>query len=488
MAPRSLDGVHRLTVQDDVEPDSLSDASKSDDGSIIEQRTKSLSDTEQKQITDKPKFPPKSTSFYIGSEEPASKQEHGGFKPSTPKTERKNGNKMFSTATLTKQRGIRDTEKVKFTELGQETQSPEGKEGTGSLIRQESFTKERPSNARLPNISSQPALCDPELFQGTSRQDTHSYLKDTEDVLAVLEAKLQAGQPVTTPSSIMDSLSGESDVDTSSTVSQHSNKTKPNTLTKRPSVSGLHRERSSASIASQNKSTTSEKHRSQGAESSNKTESFRRPLGLRHSIGKRGSTDLSDDHQSLPYSDQESNSHQASRKYIIPLQKEDGKTSKSSQGLTRTNSLSAPRPTRASMLRRARLGEASDNEGTETDRLSQEAGNTQTKHPQEAKKLSRLDMLAMPRKRTRSFNTPSDNENSSTPQGTGRSTGFSNRSTEAGGTSVRRASAAGPKPVERPQKAALAKTPLTRVRSTSSKYSNSTASEYKTFIYCLIDS
>ncbi|XP_047467376.1 centrosomal protein of 170 kDa protein B isoform X2 [Mugil cephalus] len=477
VAPRSRDGVHRLTVQDDVEPDSLSDASKSDDGSIIEQRGKSLSDTEQKQTVDKPKLLAKSTSFYIGSDEVPCKHEHGGLKPSTPKTARKNGNKMFSTATLTKQRGNQDSGKGKFTELRQETQSPESKEGTGSLIRQESFTKERPSNARLPNISSQPVLSDTELFQGTNRQDTHSYLKDTEDVLAVLEAKLQAGQSVTTPPSIMDSLSGESDVDTSSTVSQHSSKTKQNTLTKKTSVSGgLHRQGSSASISSQNKSITSEKHRSRGAESSNKTESFKRPLGLRHSVGKRGSTDLSDDHQSLPYSDQESNNYQASRKYIIPLQKEDDKTSKTSQGLSRTNSLSAPRPTRASMLRRARLGEASDNEGTETDRLSQEAGNTQTKQTQEPKKLSRLDMLAMPRKRTSSFNTPSDNEASSTPQGTGRSTGFSNRSTELGSTSTRRASAAGPKAIERPQKPALTRTPLTRVRSTPSKYSSSTAS------------
>ncbi|CAK6976771.1 centrosomal protein of 170 kDa protein B [Scomber scombrus] len=488
VAPRSQESIHRLSVQDDVEPDSLSDASKSDDSSIIEQR-RLLSDTEEKKNEDKPKLPAKSTSFYIGSEEAVCRPERGGSKPNTPKAERKQPTKTFSTATLTKQRGNQDSGKVKPSMsapiLGQGTQSNDFKEGTASpLIRQESFTKERPSNARLPNISSEPPQRDPDpnLFQGSCKQDTHSYLKQTEDVLAVLEAKLQAGQPETTPSPIMDSFSGESDVDTSSTVSQHSNKTKPITLTKKPSISSFHRERSSASIASQDsnhQSSTSErlseKRRSQGTDSNVKTESVRRPVGLRRSAGKRGSTDLSDDphSSSVPYSDQESNTHQTRKKYTVSLQKED---TKSSRVLTRANSLSAPRPTRASMLRRARLGEASDNEGTETDRLSQEADNIQAKQPQENKKLSRLDMLAMPRKRTSSFNTPSDTETSSTPQWTGKSTGFSNRSTEYGSSSVRRASAPGPKPVERPQKAALNRTPVTRVRSSSAKYASSTAS------------
>lgn len=486
--PRSQDDIHRLSVQDDVEPDSLSDASKSDDGSIIEQRRRPLSDTEEMKNEEKLRLSAKATSFYIGSKEAASKQEHAGAKCSSPKTDRKHATKPFSTATLTKPKSSQYSGKVRPSVsahvLGQGPQIPESREVTSSsLIRQESFTKERPSNARLPNISSQPVQRDPdpESIQGACNQDTHSYLKDTADVLAVLEAKLQAGQTETTP--IVDSLSGESDVDTSSTVSQQSNKARhtPNTLPKKPSVSGLHREKSSASVASQDSvQLASEKRRLQGADSKNKTESVRIPLGLRRSAGKCGSTDLSDDPQSLPYSDQESNNHQTHKKYTVPLQKEDGKTSRVSKALSRANSLSAPRPTRASVLRRARLGEASDNEGTETDRLSQEAGSAPAKQPQETKKLSRLDMLAMPRKRTSSFNTPSDTEASSTPQWTGRSTGFSNRSTESGGSSVRRASASGPKPVERPQKAALNKAPVTRGRSSSAKYASSTASEYNT--------
>ncbi|KAM3871509.1 centrosomal protein of 170 kDa protein B [Diretmus argenteus] len=482
VAPGSQDALHRLTVRDDVEPDSLSDTSKSDDGSIIEQRKRPLCDTlDKKNKEDKPRLSAKSTSFYIGAEEAVSKPECGGSAPNSPKMERKQPPKTFSTATLTKQRGNQDFGKVKHCVsapvLDQETESPEFKEGpVNALVRQDSFTKDQPSNTRLPNISSQ---ADSDTFQGASNQDTHSYLKETEDVLAVLEAKLQASQPESIPSPVTDSLSGESDVDTSSTVSQRSNKTRPTTATKKPSNS-FHRERSSTRLDSNHQSSAvervSEKHRTQGAGSNSKTDTGRRPVGLRRSVGKHGSADLSDDPQSSsrPYSDQESSSHQTHKKYTTPLQKEDTKPSKVSQTLSRSNSLSAPRSTRASMLRRARLGEASDNEGTETDRLSQEAGSVPAKQLQEAKKLSRLDMLAMPRKRTSSLNPPSDTEASTAPTWAGRTTGFSNRSTESSSSSARKAAVPGPRPA--PQKAALSKTPVTRGRSNSTKYSSSTAS------------
>ncbi|XP_034003189.1 centrosomal protein of 170 kDa protein B isoform X3 [Trematomus bernacchii] len=467
--PRFQEGLHRLSVQDDVEPDSLSDASKSDDGSIVEQKRRQPSDTEEK--TTENKLSTKSTSFYIGSEE--SQPDRGG---SNSSTEKRNGTKMFSTATLTKPKGSPDSGKIKPTLSAPVlNQSSESEGSVSPLIRQESYTKERPSNARLPNISILSLQRESESFQGAVNQDTHSYLKDTEDVLAALEAKLQAGQLEKTPSPVMDFVSTESDVDTSSTVSQHSNNTRSNILTSKVSASGLHRERSSGSIASQDssyQSTTSEKMRSLGADSNNQTGFFRRPVGLRRSVGKHGSTDLSDDPQSLPYSDQESNSYQTRKKYTVPLQKEDSKTTRTSMALSRANSLTAPRPTRASMLRRARLGEASDNEGTETDRMSQEAGNAPAKQPQETKKLSRLDMLAMPRKRTGSFNTPSDTESSSAPS----RSGFSNRSTELGGSSARRASTSGLKPAEKQQKAPPNKAPLTRGRSSSAKYTGSTTS------------
>ncbi|KAK7904992.1 hypothetical protein WMY93_017599 [Mugilogobius chulae] len=441
-ALRSKDSFLRVTVQDDVEPDSLSDASNSGDGSIIEQR--------RNPCRIQRSFRERDTSRKLHKN--------------------RNTSKSFSTATLTKQRAGQESGKVRpsisaplfgHTVTGE---PPEPSEGPGAtLLRQESFTKDRPSNALLPHISS------PESAQGSVTQDTHSYLKQTEDVLSALEARLQAGHTATSPSP--DCLSAESDVDTSSSVSQQSNKTKPQ-ASKKPSNT-LHREMSSASITSQDSNFQSSVSDRTEKRRSIKTDTFRKPAGLRHSVGKLGSTDINDDHQSSSrhFSDQESTHPQVSRKYTVPLQKEESKSTKVSQALTRANSLSAPRPTRASMLRRARLGE-SDNEGPETEKASQDT----VKQPQEPKKLSRWDMLAMPRKRTSSFNTPSDNEASSGPQGVGRSAALSNRNTDSGGSTGRRPSIPGQKMVERPQKAPLNKAPITRVRASSAKYTSSTAS------------
>ena len=294
-----------------------------------------------------------------------------------------------------------------------------------------------------------------------------------------MEAKLHAFQPsAPKPAPAIDSLSGESDIDTSSTVSHHSSK--PNSLATQNAVpaNGIHRERSSASMAGQDShrlSSASERRHSRGRDgSSGRTE--RGPVGRRRSTSRGGSVDLSDDAQgfNLPYSDQEGGGshHHPGRKYTVPLKTDDSKTPKASQALSRSSSLSAPRATRASMLRRARLGDASDNEASETDRLAKEAASKQIK---EAKKFTRLDMLAMPRKRTSSFNAPSDTEASVLPPASSRSTGFSNRSTESSSGSTRKASVSGPKPV--PQKGALTKTPITRGRSNSAKYTSSTASE-----------
>ncbi|XP_053701277.1 centrosomal protein of 170 kDa protein B [Synchiropus splendidus] len=461
-ALRGQDSVSRLSVHDDLDPDSLSDASKSDDGSVIDQRRKPSSDTE-KTLEDESK----ATSFYIGSDD-QNQTSPSQVKPATPLPGRKNATKTFSTATLTKPKRNQDPGKMAGSASAPVlTQDTESNEIPVTLVRQRSFTKDQPSNARLPNIST----------ESSPNQDTHSYLKETENALAALEAKLKTEQSTTAPSPVMDSLSGESDIDTSSSLSHHSNKTKPN-LTRKPVISGIRREKSSASIASQDsnyQSSTSERlYEKQSSQRSSRAESVRRAAGLRRSAGKCGSTDFSDDPQTatVPYSDHESHSYQTRKKYTVPLQKEDGKGIKISQVLSRASSLSAPRPTRASMLRRARLGEASDNEGAETERMAQETASVPAKQPPtETKKLSKWDMLAMPRKRTSSIHAPSDSEATG-----GRNTGFSNRSTELGYNSTRRSSTPGPKPAERPQKPALNKTPITRVRSSSAKYSSSTAS------------
>jgi centrosomal protein CEP170 len=283
------------------------------------------------------------------------------------------------------------------------------------LLRQGSFTIEKPS-------ANVPAELIPHINRGhersdsTGSMDTATLLKDTEAVMAFLEAKLRdenkldqkgakSGGSAKASSayhaSRTGSISPESDVDTASTASQDSNR---------------------LSSASEQ---LSERRHARGRDvSSGRTE--RGSVARRRSVSRGGSMDLSDDAQgsSLPYSDQEGGSrHHPGRKYTVPLKKEDG-GGKGSQALSRSSSLSAPRATRASMLRRARLGDASDNEASETDRLAKEAASKQSK---EAKRLTRLDMLAMPRKRTSSFNAPSDTEASVLPPVSSRSTGFSNR-------------------------------------------------------------
>ncbi|KAM6961292.1 LOW QUALITY PROTEIN: centrosomal protein of 170 kDa protein B [Aplochiton taeniatus] len=444
---------HHLGVRDEVEPDSLSDASRSDDGSAAEARRGSSASEKPRPSRAPPGLPAKAPSFYISSAEPRPDHGHGAEpRLNTPKAERKRAPppaaKAYCTATLTKLKGQESGR------LRPDAPAPSlgGLDGNGpassgsppaSLVRQESFTKDRPSNARLPNISSPP---DPEA----SGQDTHSFLRETESVLAVLEAKLQTGAQDTTSTSasgpVGDSPSGESDVDTSSTVSHRSSSRTSAALGKRTLTSGLHRERSSLSSVFQSsaRDRQAEKGRPQGLDAGAKADPGRRLVGLRRGAGKRASVDLGDDPQERQAlagldrtpvaSDQEATSRPAShRKHASPLQKEEAKPSSrgaastTATSLAVSNSLSAPRDTRASMLRRARiLGDASDNELAEAER----APEAKAPAGEEAADPG-WDLLAMPRKRAGSFTAtvPSDTE-PSTPTGTGRTAGFSNRSTE----------------------------------------------------------
>ncbi|XDV43787.1 hypothetical protein PO909_012196, partial [Leuciscus waleckii] len=421
----------KLSVQDDLEPDSLSDASKSDDGSVVEQSRTTLDATY--------KTWNRSSNTQPNQEE------------TLPK---------FSTATLTRPHGT--LTKPSNTDHPSKDDSL-GTDSSVSIVRQESYTKVRASDdiqlSRLPQISSQPLGKD--AFKGLSNQDTQSYLKDTEDVLASLEAKLLEQQENNGRSHLEDSFSEESD--TSSTIS---GKNALVSVPKKPVVlRGLLK-----GTGQYSREPKASDDPSSGIKDSD-GKSFQRRRNL-------SSHDFAPEHQNPAarrdvVSDQESNSLPY-KKYTIPLQKEGTSKSKGTvqQTLARSNSLSAPRATRASMLRRSRLGDASDNEGTETDRTSQNSdvnplGNN--RGAQESKKLSRLDILALPRKRTGSFNTPSDTESSA-----GR-TGFSNRSTESG-SSVRKASVPDPKALLRKVSNAMNRQPIVRGRSSSAKYASSTAS------------
>lgn len=503
--PRPHDSVQRLAVQDDLDPDSLSDASKSDEGSIVEGGRKLCARQVEGRAEVTGGAVSKPTSFYIGSDEAPSISPQA-LSPVLSLIEREQSTppKTSPTTVLT---GRLSNHEFR-TPVKQNSSAPilhsrdndpsATKEPPGSFVRQESFTKDRTSNDsqmnKLPHISSHPTMRDMDpgdLDRGDSGHDTQSFLRETENALAALEAKFQAhsqGQDQRQEGSsgpIEDSLSAESDVDTSSTVSLVSNKNDPNMVPRKHSViSGPQKEKSSSSSSAQDQSwkpsareRLSEKRRTPGSDSGTKAELAKR-YQMRRSTGNRGSLDLSDE-PNLQYwpdtvsSDHESSSRPTTRKKIIPLQKEDsGKSStKVYQSLTRSNSLSAPRATRASMLRRARLGDASDNEGAETDRASQlsDVNAPAPKASSDSKKLSRLDILALPRKRTGSFTTPSDTESSAGK------TGFSARSSESS-SSVRKASAPDPKSGPRRNSATSLKQPLGRTRSSSAKYASSTAS------------
>ncbi|XP_015224471.1 PREDICTED: centrosomal protein of 170 kDa protein B-like [Cyprinodon variegatus] len=498
--PCSLDSTQRLAVQDDVDPDSLSDASRSEDGPAmlhakkIEVRAGNTSPGYHVRVQDKSSPVNKSTFFYIGAEDQLGKAE-SARSPIPADRVRDPETKTPPTTVLIRhlsgheprRTGVKPNNSAPNLIIQDKDSVP-----TKDIFRQESFTKDRPSDTipmkKLPHISSQPSIIDMEQRQ-EGIQEPEPFLQESP-----LDNKLpssgsgRSSKKGGSSTHMDDSLTGESDVDTASTVSQVSSKNAPvgSTSKKRPAISSLQKEKSSSSPSIQEKGRQlsarerlSEKRRTQtSADTPSKAEATKR-LQMRRSTGNRGSLDLTEGQQGTApvWTESTSSDHEISRpssrtkKTIAPLQKEDnGKTPKSAtqQVLTRSNSLSAPRPTRASMLRRARLGDASDNEGTETDRASQNSDHISAppKVSAEGKKLSRLDILAMPRKRTGSFTTPSDNESSASRSG------FSSRNNEpaamARKTSVgdahQAASRGGGAPV---------KQTLTRVRSSGNKYPSS---------------
>ncbi|XP_048456189.1 centrosomal protein of 170 kDa protein B isoform X2 [Rhincodon typus] len=323
------------------------------------------------------------------------------------------------------------------------------KESRASVIRQESFTKDRPSIDnminKIPTISSQPPFKD--HAQGSYNidytEDTHLILKDTEAAVAALEAKLQSqdyhfGQQESHSYTQGESPSGESDNDTTSSVSLKS-KSVTSPAQRQSSGNSVHKGKTAPSVQDHSqpakaRERLTEKRRAQLSDVSSKPD-YNRRFQLKRSTGSRGSTDFTDDERSssLPYlpiadvgsSDQEQSQTSKSllrKKFSTSVRtKEDlSKTAKSSvqTTLTRSNSLSTPRPTRASLLRRARLGDASDNESADVDKASlaseiSTTSSTSSKQPAD-KKLSRLDQLALPRKRAGSLTVNSDTETSMT--------------------------------------------------------------------------
>uniref|UniRef100_A0A8C4TZH3 Centrosomal protein 170B n=1 Tax=Falco tinnunculus TaxID=100819 RepID=A0A8C4TZH3_FALTI len=525
----------RLFIQEDLDPDSLSDASRSDDGFSMEKgkkfkennkmleqmgedtRSESRQPGASRVSNTRAVSEPVSTSFYIGDDSnDAGIPSKLSLSMSHARADKDGKDQEFSFKSagtpIPGKPPVKDVSayinaagKVVISlhqSLPQDQENMAGKEAS-SFVRQESFTKDKSSSGvpqnKLPHISSHPLLKDLEAVRSTRMdfgQETHLLLKDTETALAALEAKLlgqsQQLEPSETAGQLEDSLSGDSDVDTASTVSLVSGKNVPTNAPKRKAVASLQKEKSSSTPSIQDqcgqpsaRDRLTEKRKTQAPEASNRVETTKR-FQMKRSAGTRGSLDFTDDEKSsslpyLPVPDAVVSDHEhpvtrpvPRRKPFTQSTKEDhSKTTsnvqKIQQVLTRSNSLSTPRPTRASKLRRARLGDASDNECIDTEKTASnsEATAPGTKQSTETKKLSRLDILAMPRKRAGSFTVPSDSETAQSR------TGFSGRSVESyrkTGVSEVRAAA------RKIAAAASAKQPFSRTRSSSVKYSSSSTS------------
>nr|XP_008166408.1 centrosomal protein of 170 kDa protein B isoform X1 [Chrysemys picta bellii]XP_008166409.1 centrosomal protein of 170 kDa protein B isoform X1 [Chrysemys picta bellii] len=533
----------RLFIQEDLDPDSLSDASKSDDGFGLEKGKKckensKMPEQERRSGEDlkpevrQPAAPgvssitavsePVSTSFYIGddtnevgipsklslstSHSRADKECKDQECPVKSLSAAASGKPVVKDVNSTYVSASGQMVISLHQNLSQEQENIATKE-ISSFIRQESFTKDKSSGVvpqnKLPHISSHPLLKDLDVARSSRmdyNQDTHLILKDTETALAALEAKIlcqnhQLDLSETIPGQLEDSLSGDSDVDTASTVSLVSGKNVPSSTPKCQVPSSLQKEKSSSTPSIQDQCSQpsarerlSEKRRMLPPEAGNRGETAKR-FQIKRSAGARGSLDFTDDERSssLPYfpvAETASSDHEHSVSKSVPRRKpftqavkeERGKVTanvqKIQQVLTRSNSLSTPRPTRASKLRRARLGDASDNECADTEKTTSnlEATTTSSKQSAESKKLSRLDILAMPRKRAGSFTVPSDSETTQ-PR-----TGFSGRSVESYYANRKPPVSEARTAARKTAAAATTKQPFSRTRSSSVRYSSTSTS------------
>ncbi|XP_077381354.1 centrosomal protein of 170 kDa [Festucalex cinctus] len=280
-------------------------------------------------------------------------------------------------------------------------------------LRQESFTVEKPSSnvpiELIPRIDALTGSRPPSREAGV---DSDTLQKDSEAVAAFLETTVSdQGDP---PSqSIEGSMSPESDVDTTSTVSQADGARKM--VQKRRILVGQQKEKtvvcSKGPAAARDTQTKRVKTRTQG---------LQQPWT---------SLDLTDDdvNSNSLLSDSQPTTQEAkgSRARTQSGSTTVGASTKSSRAkinqapaslpASKTTSVPKPRPTRASILRRARLGDSTDTEPADLDRMSvaSEASTTSsTSRTGLAKRgMSRIEALAQPRRpRVGSPSAQSDSE------------------------------------------------------------------------------
>ncbi|KAF4111864.1 hypothetical protein G5714_006659 [Onychostoma macrolepis] len=275
---------------------------------------------------------------------------------------------------------------------GRRKKADEDREKTGKpLLRQESFTVERPSaNVPLelipcidgPSASTQPR----EMGVINEGIDAATMLKDSEAVAAFLETTLSdLADPLSY--SLEGSVSPESDIDTTSTVSQAGGEGGRKTAQRKRSAGGPGRE-----TTNKNTSATERKGKAQTSSSRAWT-----------------SLDLTDDDLSSSLTQDASVKRPQGRgNTSSKAETTSGKTRGAKTTVapapasSKPTTLPRPRPTRASLLRRARLGEASDTDLADVDRMSvaSEASTASSASRPSAgrRTLSRIEALAQPRR------------------------------------------------------------------------------------------
>lgn len=287
------------------------------------------------------------------------------------------------------------------------------------FLRQESFTVEKPSSnvpiELIPRIDGLPCS---RTQTKEAAIDSVTLQKDSEAVAAFLETTVSdQGDP---PSqSIEGSVSPESDVDTTSTVSQADGVRK--VLQKRRTLAGQQKERTV--VCSSNKGPT-EGRDTQDRRIKNRTSGPQQPSRPWTSL------DLTDDdvNSSSVLSDSQPTSKQETRGLNARAQAGStavGASTKSNRNrVTQTSASSAPsktanapkpRPTRTSLLRRARLGDSSDTEPADMDRLSvaseASTASSTSRTGVAIRGMSRIEALAQPRRpRVASPSAQSDSE------------------------------------------------------------------------------
>lgn len=286
------------------------------------------------------------------------------------------------------------------------------------FFRQESFTVEKPSsNVPIELIPRIDGLTCSTTQSRESGIDSATIQKDSEAVAAFLETTVSdQGDP---PSqSIEGSMSPESDVDTTSTVSQADGTRK--VVQKRRTLAAQQKEKTV--VCSSSKGPT-------GARESHDRRVRTRASGPPQPSRPWTSLDLTDDDvnsnsllsDSQPTSTQESRSSHARGQTGSTV----GASTKSSRAkipqapassaANKTTNAPKPRPTRTSLLRRARLGDSSDTEPADLDRMSvaseASTASSTSRTGMARRGMSRIEALAQPRRqRVGSPSAQSDSE------------------------------------------------------------------------------